>query len=216
LSVIPLDTLDRHGKAATALYEDFMARIFSRAAQNLMISFYNKSKVLIPSFLSLSDYPYLDSNNNALGREEVRCLQRALVSPDRETAIQAIQDFLHVRSTRRWSLPPRAMEWEEALEASAGVALYTEIKVLDGFGAKVPSEEERRIPKQGAEELLGERLERCADLGYLIPEFGFSVTGMAQAFLLDRFVPGWKKRYLEGENETFSSLLWERVEAGLP
>jgi hypothetical protein len=187
--------------------EPFLARLFRGAAVYFMAARYTGPAPPWPGVNPL--YPSTDPVNNALARTEIGHLQSALKSLDEEEILKKMEAFLATRQERRWGLGRHIVEYEERLEAIGGVAMYTErcfLTVIQGrsLGAERPS-----VQGVSGEEHCSALLARCGLTGYLFERFGFSVTGMAQAVLLDRLAPDWKTSYLSSEDMSLSHLLQE-------
>ena len=138
-------------------------------------------------------------------KQEIALLTKALKSKsDAETA-SLVRDFLDRRERRRaaHSLDAALVDYERQLEWEEGVAKYFELAIwreaheAEGYQAlpamaddpdfKGYATFERRWSQE-----LGQMARQATQEG----EPRFYYTGMAQAMLLDRLLPGWKDRIL--------------------
>lgn len=131
--------------------------------------------------------PLLFPERNLLRGLEARFLKEAI----EEQELEGVGAFLSVRAERRLGLSPETIALEEKLEQGEGMAFYIKRKakeLLHGTDVPVPLDEVIR-------------------LGYGTGGMGFAVTGMAQAVLLDRWMPDWKEKLMAEEGLTVTELL---------
>jgi uncharacterized membrane protein (UPF0127 family) len=152
----------------------------------------------------------LDGLEKALA-EEGRLLLEALLAPTEEAARAEIDDFLAVRAARRASLDPEVTGFEQAVEWAEGLARYSDVRLLQAAGTDyAPSKDFARLgasyPKAAA--TWSDAIHWLSDLsavpGTLRDQY--YELGAAQAYLLDRLMPGWQVRALPG-GESLEELL---------
>ena len=171
-------------------------------------------------------YPEFSAHNRALLALEARSLHKAATATDAREARRSAAGFLGIRAERRKKLTPKLARYESGEEFSEGLARYVELRLLQllprlvsdvagGAGqasesplpavpAGVAGKEAAQVAEKRLEPLLRiHRLGRDRDRFYPL--------GMAQALLLDRFRPGWKKEF-----ETGQQLLDQLLAAAVP
>ena len=132
----------------------------------------------------VAEYPETSARNNALLRVEGRLLFDALRTADPVALRQAAREFAAVRRLRQGELGARFAEFEQGIEMNEGLAEYAGIQaVLLGGGQSARAYPLR--PLGGLQSLAAAG--RNARLR-------FYLTGCAQALLLDRLLPDWKRR----------------------
>ena len=147
----------------------------------------------------------------------------ALDAGDDEATIAAIGRFLDARATRRSTADAEVAAFERAVEWSEGLARYADVRLLQAAGAEyTPSAAFLALgasyPDPATTWAAATRW--LADLPALpgtLRDWYYEV-GAAQAYLLDRVMPGWKERALPG-GESLEDLLSQAVEtasAGVP
>ncbi len=146
------------------------------------------------SYKAESGYPYGDKDFAAAWTAEGAALAGALKAKDDLDAAAFARKFIEARDSRRGKarLEIAQLEFERAIEWLEGMAEYAEIafyQLAAGrsgletgilFGARIPwllQWDFTRLEKQ---------------LGSEKGDLRFYVSGMAQAFLLDRLDPNWK------------------------
>lgn len=146
-------------------------------------------------------YEDLTPENMALAAVEQACLARALLDGAADAA--AVKDFIAVRALRRAKAGPEWAPVEDELERDEGTADYATARVLDaaygsGWGTlQLASDLLRPDDGDALEEMTHGRL---------------YMTGEAMSRLLDRRLPGWKRRAAAGES--LFSLLKKAAPAG--
>jgi hypothetical protein len=148
-------------------------------------------------------YPWNDEDQEAAWEGELAYLADALVADDHEEARDLALRFLETREARRAGLARELVRYEREREWLEGGAKYVEVaswRVADRSGAYEPV---RDIMDDGEFDgyASADRAWR-RELGQLRRSAGqggtrFYYSGMALAFLLDRFLPGWKGRAME-------------------
>lgn len=156
-----------------------------------------------------------------LWKAEVNLLAKALqAGTDQQTAALA-QEFLNHRQSRRAEagLTEELIAYERQLEWEEGLAKYLELEILrqaDIAGDYAPIEGMKDDPsfkqyhnfrQRWNQEILQMKLE-VNQRG----EVSFYMTGMAQAFLLDRLYPGWKEKAFQEDGTFLEDLLAEAAE----
>ncbi len=161
------------------------------------------------------EYEAASPRNNALFAVESRLLQRALMAEDEGVMKKAAADFLSVRRTRQRELDPRFVEFEKGAELNEGLAEYAGTKaVLEAFRAGTAKSGNLRFKSSSAEEYFTEKyamLEQINRIGSNVRR-KFYYTGSAQAFLLDRLMPGQWKNRIQMDGATVQDLLAESVD----
>ncbi len=137
-------------------------------------------------------YPEFSARNRALLALEGQMLLSAVKARDPEEARQSAAGFLGLRAERRKEMVPELRRYESGEESSEGLAQYVELRLL------------QMLPRinaayQEAAAAADKRLETLTRLSALKRDRErFYVLGMAQAALLDRLRPGWKKEFESG------------------
>ena len=131
---------------------------------------------------------------------------------------EAVKAFLGARAQRRASLDPALAGFEQAVEWTEGLARYTDVRLLQAAGGP------DYLPT-GAFSALGARyptpqatwteathwLDDLSSIPGTIRDRYYEL-GAAEAYLLDRLMPGWHARALPG-GESLEVLLREGLEA---
>jgi hypothetical protein len=132
-------------------------------------------------------------------------LRQALVAPDDETAADLVSQFLAQRDLRRQrvSLPTDLVDYERQLEWEEGLAKYVEMEIWrQAFTASdyQPLPEMNQDPDfndyQNFRQRWNQEISQMRRQAGQEGENRFYLTGMAQATLLDRLLPGWKEQSL--------------------
>jgi hypothetical protein len=152
-------------------------------------------------------------------KQESNLLAEALEAKTKSEKIQLIRQFLANRQARRQNshLNGRLVDYERWLEWEEGTAKYIEVKIL-----RLASEtadyhalpemkndsdfkQYKKVDQRWSQELF--QLRHPLSDG----EPRFYMTGLAQAFLLDELLPGWKDQYWR-EGVFLEDLLRQAVE----
>jgi hypothetical protein len=144
-------------------------------------------------------------------REEIRLLSQAVRAKSDEEARQLAREFLAARRERRqkYTLDRTLIDYERQLEWEEGVAKYIELaawrnawRSLDTY-QPIPAvlsdpdfKNYRSFENRWGQESGITMNNSASQTG----ETRFYYTGMAQAFLLDRFLPEWKQNFLVEEH----------------
>lgn len=155
--------------------------------------------------LQESSYPWEAEPVQELWQEEFQLLEAALRADTADEARTAAQEFLKVRNQRRTSpiINAAQIKYEQLREWLEGLALYAElnlwkqafesqdyqpgsaIRALDDFNHY------KGFPRTWSSTLTGMPNQAKQQ------DSRFYVSGMAQAMLLDRLMPGWKARAMQ-------------------
>jgi hypothetical protein len=152
-------------------------------------------------------YPWDDSRFNAEWKAELNALADALSAVQDKRMIELADKFIALRKARRnfFNLDSSLIDMERLREWEEGLGKYTELaiwKCAASEAAYKPSKALSGDPdfkgyksfgNKWAEELIA--LRRQSGSG----EVRFYYAGMAQAFLLDRLNPDWKKKILKSD-----------------
>jgi hypothetical protein len=153
-------------------------------------------------------------------RDEIDLLDRALKAQSDEEAAALVRQFLEQRARRRVEagLSADLLDYERQLEWEEGLAKYVELAAwraayddpdyepLTGMGGDPDFKAYRSFRRRWSQE-VGQMKRQATREG----EARFYYTGMAQATLLDRLLPGWKERALS-QGVWLETLLAEAVE----
>ncbi len=134
---------------------------------------------------------------------EIDLLARALGAKTEDEAADLARQFLEARAARRGALASDLVDYERHLEWEEGLAKYVELSIWraayeapEYTPALAPGEDAqfsayRGYPQRWSQE-VGQMRRQAGREG----ETRFYYTGMAQAVLLDRLLPGWQARAL--------------------
>jgi hypothetical protein len=130
-------------------------------------------------------YPDFATRNRVLMQMEADSLLDAIHASDDEQCTKHVAEFLGARAERRKDLAADVIAFESGEEASDGLAGYVEYRLLEAaFSAKPDLREQRIAGLAKIRELPREREQER-----------FVLLGMAEALLLDRLRPTWKKEF---------------------
>ncbi len=169
--------------------------------------------------LYADQYPWQDPELQADWKEELVLLAEALESGDQVESISAAREFLELRLTRREKagLSPALIRLEQQREWVEGLARYAELEIWRQAysGAYAPTPELEAMAEFDGYQGFNRRWSREIDQFALMADDEgdgrFYYSGMAQAYLLDRIMPGWKLRAFE-EDIWLEDLLHEGVQ----
>ncbi|HET6202353.1 MAG TPA: hypothetical protein VFI25_06060 [Planctomycetota bacterium] len=144
-------------------------------------------------------FEYSDSTprNDALLGIESRLLGEALRAKEGESLRSAAAKFLAMRRLRQGELEPRFVEFEKGLESNEGLAEYAGFRGVSlAIGVAASGAVALPLEHRTEEAFLGDTFKPLASIGESgkNPRRRFYFTGSAQAFLLDRLLPEWKRR----------------------
>jgi hypothetical protein len=129
-------------------------------------------------------YPDFATRNRVLMQMEADSLLDALRAGDTAQCTQHLAEFLGARAERRKDLAADVVRYESGQEASEGLASYVEYRLL-----------ETAFPKSALREQRVAALAKIRELPRDREQERFVTLGMAQALLLDRLRPEWKKEF---------------------
>lgn len=150
--------------------------------------------------------------------DEARLLRSALDASDDTELRDKVAAFLAARGSRRANGPSAVAGYEQAVEWSEGLARYADVRLLEAAGSDYE-------PSAAFVALGGEYAEPDetwqAAIAWLddLPSVPGTIRdryyelGAAQAYLLDRLMPGWQPRAFPG-GESLEALLAKAVGAG--
>lgn len=136
-------------------------------------------------------------------KRETALLVEALEAESKNEKEDFVRQFLAIRDTRRkdYKLENSLVDYERWLEWEEGTAKYIEVAILKEASETadyqaLPAMENdpdfrqyQTIDQRWSQELFQLRYQTSSE------ETRFYSTGMAQAFLLDDLMPGWKEQY---------------------
>ena len=143
------------------------------------------------SNVNLKNYPYGNRAFSSAWDKEGKFLLSALESSDKSIMTAYIDSFLVVREMRREQsrITPELIQTEKELEWLEGLAKYAE---YESYKLAVNMESPYNFKEKNAywQRELQQRLKK---LGTIDRDNRFYGSGVAQAILLDRLNPDWKK-----------------------
>ena len=154
---------------------------------------------------------------------EGELLLAALDAEGEAATIDAVRRFLEARTARRLSGGQDVEGFERAVEWAEGLARYADTRLLQAAGSGyTPTPEFAGIGARypSPEAAWSDAVQWLADLRTVpgtLRDWYYEL-GAAQAYLLDRLMPGWHTRALPG-GESLEALLSEavaRAETGVP
>jgi hypothetical protein len=158
-------------------------------------------------------YPYKDPEFKKTWNKEGELLAAALLEKEESVCRDIVVSFLEVRRQRREvaRLPDRLADFEKDLEWLEGLGKYAEMRFaeLAASGSEEDKAKDYRIVSNRSRYDLFFRLNK---LGELTGDHRFYLSGVVQAFLLDRFLPGWKDRLMDDQLLSLEDLLAQALE----
>ncbi|MCL4561008.1 MAG: hypothetical protein M1281_10375 [Chloroflexi bacterium] len=165
------------------------------------------------------EYETVDANMHEAWRREIDWLAKALQAKTRDETTALVRQFLQARAQRRvdYSIQGNLLEYERMIEWEEGLAKYVELEswrqaaTTPGYQPVLPSTSDpdfkgyATFSKRWSDEIS--QMKRQASQAGSVR---FYYTGMAQGVLLDRLMPDWKTRILQG-NDWLEDLLAEAV-----
>jgi hypothetical protein len=154
-----------------------------------------------------SQYPWQNTSLQADWQQELDLLAEALKSSDPSQVVDLTRQFLDLRSARRSSakLSAQLVTYEQQREWEEGLARYAELEVwhLANKESYTPLPETDQLSNfdgyAGFEKRWSQELQQMPRMADDEGDGRFYYTGMAQAYLLDQLMPGWKTRAFEEE-----------------
>jgi len=152
----------------------------------------------------------------ALARDGI-LLRDALAAHDDEALRAATRRFLEGREARRASSSTEVAPFERAVEWAEGLARYADVRLLQAAGSGYAASPAFLGLADGYPDPATTRADSTrwlADLGSVPGTLRdqYYELGAAQAYLLDRLMPGWQGRALPG-GESLEALLAEALAA---
>ncbi len=152
-------------------------------------------------------YPWTDPPFSKAWKEELSALADALSATQEKRMAEFAQRFMALRRDRRKAFHldsalvnlERLREWEEGLGKYTELAVWklaasdTAHKPVNALNGDQDFNGYRNFSSKWAQELVTLRLQSRAE------EVRFYYSGMAQAFLLDRLNPDWRRTILQGD-----------------
>jgi len=163
----------------------------------------------------LLHYPVLSVENNVGFAQEGAALAAALRSESDTAFAAAVVRWLAVRRQRRSALPREAVEYENGVEFSEGLAKYAEYRLLQVLEGRTPRHEMWWVQGFRGYDDLSSRRSALIDkmLQHMRGEVSVNndpygtaplrmrlyYSGLAIAAMLDRLAPSWKERIVRPE-----------------
>jgi len=171
-------------------------------------------------------YPVLSVTNNVDFALEGAALAEALDAREDGQFRRAALRWLALRKERRATLPAKAIEYEDGVEYSEGLAKYTEYRLFQVLEGRKPDAAlnwaqgfngyddiaRQRLSEIMAQNMSGEANVNNDPWGTAPLRMRLYYSGMAMGVLLDRLMPGWQKRIFAADT-SLTSLLEEALKA---
>jgi hypothetical protein len=173
-------------------------------------------------------YPVLSVSNNVGFALEGLALADALHTTDPGAFRRATVRWLAVRRDRRSGLPPQAVEYEDGVEFTEGLAKYSEYRLFqslegrrpgptmlwaqgfNGYASLAPQRE--KLLEKMKRNMSGEVAVNGDPYGTAPLRMRLYYSGMAIGVILDRISPGWKNRIF-APDATLTTLAEEALKA---
>lgn len=158
-------------------------------------------------------YGAIKANDFTLFCIEAQLLWDALFAPDDESCRTAARQFIAVRRHRQAQMAPELVEFEKGAEANEGIATYVGVQAVK-IGIKAQERINLPLYESHPEKWIDSKLSSLEKMCELAGDIRrrFYYTGAAQAFILDRLSPGWKKR-VQTEAVALQDLIAEVLDA---
>jgi hypothetical protein len=187
-------------------YEGMLATQKLASAENASVKYENQ-------------YPWENASLPANWQQELDLLASALKSDDATQVIEFTRQFLAQRSARRTSakLSAQLIAYEQQREWEEGLARYAELEIwrLAYEESYTPLPQTDQLSNfdgyAGFEKRWTQELQQMPRMAGDEGDGRFYYTGMAQAYLLDQLMPGWKARAFD-EGVWLDDLLSEAVQ----
>lgn len=173
-------------------------------------------------------YPVLSAENNAGFALEGSALADALQATDAAAVRRAAVRWLAARKHRRSLLPAKAVQYEDGVEFTEGLAKYTEYRLYEALQGRKPgaamtwaqgfngyddlAPRRRELIERMVKNMSGAVNVNNDPYGTAPLRFRLYYSGMAEGVLLDRLMPGWQKRIFAAD-ASLTSLLDESIKA---
>jgi hypothetical protein len=158
----------------------------------------------------LLNYPVLSVENNVGWAEEGAALAEALRATEAGASRRAAVRWLALRNNRRASLPPAAVDYEDGVEFSEGLANYTEYRLFQALEGRRPgaamswaqgfagygdlSPQRNELIDDMVKNMSGAFVVNNDPYGTAPVRFRLYYSGMGVGVMLDRLLPEWKQR----------------------
>ena len=149
-------------------------------------------------------YPFEDSGQNQAWKDELDLLVSAVRAGSTQEARVLAQRYLDARQARRADLSPELTDYERQREWLEGLAKYAELQIdRAAAGSEYqPAPEILSVASfHGYDSRLRffeQQMDEVKRMDTYRGEVRFYYSGFAQAVLLDRLMPGWKARAMDG------------------
>lgn len=152
-----------------------------------------------------NQYPWDDVSLKADWQAELDILAEALRSTEQSRTVELVRQFLDLRNARRESasLSPELITYENQREWLEGLARYAELEIWRkaSENAYAPIADTSTLPDfdgyAGFDRRWSQEISQLTMMADDEGDGRFYYSGMAQAFLLDRLMPGWKSQAFE-------------------
>lgn len=160
----------------------------------------------------LLNYPVLSVENNVGWAEEGAALAEALRATGAGASRRAAVRWLALRNNRRASLPPAAVDYEDQVEFSEGLATYTEYRLFQALEGRRPgaamswaqgfagygdlSPRRNELIDAMVKNMNGAVVVNNDPYGTAPVRRRLYYSGMGVGVMLDRLLPEWKQRIL--------------------
>ena len=171
-------------------------------------------------------YPVLSVQNNVGFALEGSALADALHATGDAEFRRAALRWLALRKNRRSSLPPKAVEYEDGVEFTEGLAVYTEYRLFQVLEGRRPgaamswaqgfagyanlAHQREDLVDQVVKHTSGAINVNNDPYGTAPLRMRLYYSGMAMGVLLDRLLPGWQSRIFAPDS-SLTSLLEEAL-----
>jgi len=150
-------------------------------------------------------YPWESESLSQDWKAELQCLADMLRGENPAALLAQVRRFLEHRAARRQSagLNTELIAYEQQREWLEGLARYAELEIWrqGGLSGYEPLPSTASLPHfdryHGFENRWQQELDQMLRMYYDEGDGRFYYSGMAQAYLLDRLLPGWKQRAFE-------------------
>jgi hypothetical protein len=148
---------------------------------------------------------------------ELAYLVEALRSTSQGKTTNLVRQFLEQRQARRTGqgLSPAMIDYESLREWEEGLSKYAELEIWRQASGTPGYQPDPAITyDKGFKNYIsfeGQWREEISNIDNATEDTRFYYTRMAQAFLLDRLMPGWKERAFR-EEITLEELLGEAIQ----
>jgi hypothetical protein len=198
-------------------YQIFIGQLVSGSDHYISLSaheaFHSHQGMLVPDKFAAGElvnqysdqYPWADESLQGDWQKELDILADALRSSNPAQTTELVVQFLTVRDARRTSagLSQELIAYEQNREWLEGLARYAELEIWRQAATAPyePISESGRLPDfadyGGFDRRWSGEIDQMTRMAGNEGDGRFYYTGMAQAVLLDRLLPGWKLQAFE-------------------